>query len=361
MNSDGRLDLVLARHGSQSLLFIQDESGGFGDGKGGDEPLAFGPSHGFSGMVVYDYNIDGYPDFLGLSNDVSRPSQLFCNALKVSDTGFVELPTTVGLDNAGYTHGAVAADFGGPNGYPDRLPDLYLGRPSSSDAFYYQAGVKPGADSDIHYVAFRLDGASGVTNKRAVGAMVEVQAGDRVQVQQIDGGSLRGGQASPELIFGLGNYTGLVTAKITWPDGMIQADVPVLIDQLNVISNAPVDVQESTMAGTYLSKPNGLVDWIFTWDVDGPSDPALDAVIFDPVATGPQCLPQVASISSAMSDVTLTYTANPNGGYTHVMIWEDRECVPNCGVYFDVESGLAGQTDISDVAARLRMRICANY
>ncbi len=357
MNSDGRLDLVLVRYGGQILIFYKSAGDGFDDGLGGSAPQAFGPAHGFSGMAIYDYNNDGYNDILGLSSDDTRPSLLFQNVWEAG-LGFFELPGTIGLTATGYTHGAVATDFGGAGGTPDGLADLYLGRPTASDAFYYKSEARPPLGAlDAHYTAVRLEGATGSTNIIGIGATVLVQAGGLSQIKQVDGGSLRGSQSDRDLVFGLGSNPGPVTATIKWPDGLVQTDVPLLIDQLNTITNSPILVQDTSVTGTYVVKATGLVDWVFTWEVDGPSDPAVDAVLFDLGSIPLQCRPGYSVITDATPGVTLSYTANATGGYTHVMTWLDRTCVPKCTIPFQVESGMAGQIDTSSTTS-LRIRIC---
>lgn len=361
MNNDGRLDLVLARQGEQSLVFFQNPSGNFGDGTGGSDPMAFGPTHGFSGMVIYDYDSDRRRDFLGLSNHAGRSPQLFQNVATTWGLEFLEVPASVGLDDVGYVHGAVAADFGGAASGLDGVPDLYLGRPTSTGKFYFSAQKFDAGSLANHYTTVRLDG-TGAVNKLGIGAAVEIQAGGHTQVQHVDGGSLRGGQSGSDLTFGLGNYSGPVAATITWPDGLVQANVPLLVDQLNVISNAPVTVQNGTVTGTYKIRSIGTVDWIFTWEVDGPSDPAVDAVHFDTANISSKCMPEFATITSATPGATVKAPVPlTGGGYRHEVVWTDLTCGADCLIPFQVESGIPGQTDISDGMTVLKVAICAGF
>ena len=361
MNSDGKFDLVLVRHGDQPLVYFQDDADGFGDGAGGVGPMAFGPSYGFSSMVLYDYNNDGYRDFLGLSNDSTRAPQLFQNVSGISGPRFVELPVPIGLEDVGYVHGAVAADFGGPNGNLDGLTDLYLGRPVGSGAFYFKCEPNQTVQADFHFTGIRLVGPAGLVNKSGIGAVVKIEKGSLTQIQVVDGGSMRGSQSYSDLAFGLGEGLDPIRATITWPNGIVTVVDTISFDTLNVINYPPVTVINSSVVGSYNAKASGLVDWIFTWETDGPSIPSVDEVHFSMSSIPPQCLPGYASITDATPGATLTHSAIPGGGYTHQMTWADRDCVPNCTIPFFVESGVVGQTDVSDTVVNLRVKICIGF
>jgi len=363
MNSDGKFDLVLVRHGDQPLVYFQDVAGGFGDGAGGAGPMAFGPSHGFSSMVLFDYNNDGYRDFLGLSNDSTRAPQLFQNISGISEPSFVELPVSIGLDDVGYVHGAVAADFGGPSGQLDGLTDLYLGRPIVSGAFYFKCEPNQPAQADFHYTGVRLIGPEGLANKSGIGAEVKIERDGLAQIQVVDGGSMRGSQSYSDLMFGLGEGTGSFTATITWPNGVVQDNFvpPLVLDDINVIQYPVPTVINSSVTAKYVAKAGGLVDWVFTWETDIPSVQSVDEVHFSMSSIPQQCLPDYPSITEAIPGVTVSQTANTGGGYTHVMTWAGRDCEPNCIIPFFVESGYLGQTDVSDTAVNLRVKICAGF
>jgi hypothetical protein len=132
-----------------------------------------------------------------------------------------------------------------------------------------------------------------------------------------------------------------------------------VINQVNTITNEPVQVLDTTVSATYSLNSSGLVDWEFTWETNGPCDPALDTVHFDFSSIPAQCQPANMSITEATStDVTLSYTALAAGGYSHVLTWKNRTCVPKCTLPFQVESGWTSQTDLSDGSHNLRVRIC---
>ena len=203
-------------------------------------------------------------------------------------------------------------------------------------------------------------GPAGLVNKSGIGAEVKIERDGLTQIQVVDGGSMRGSQSYSDLMFGLGEGTGSFTATITWPNGIVQDDFdpPLSLDDINVIQYPVPTVVNSSVTASYFAKAGGLVDWVFTWETDGPSVPSVDEVHFSMSSIPQECLPGYASITDATPGVTLLYSANPGGGYNHEMTWADRDCVPNCIIPFFVESGYVGQTDFSDTAVNLRVKIC---
>ncbi|RKZ14357.1 hypothetical protein DRQ50_09080, partial [bacterium] len=359
MNNDALLDLVVTRHEQQTLIYFGSGSG-FGDGAGGQGPLSVGPVHGFSGMAVYDYNNDGRMDYLGLSNDDSRASTLFLNVDNGGAPTFVELDTGIGLTSPGYVHGVVAADFGGPGHQQDGLVDLFLGRPTSSLSFYLKGDPYDVTTASHHFVGVRLIGAPGVINKQAVGATVLLEGPYHSQIQQIDGGSGRGGQSVGELVFGLGASSRPVTATIVWPNGQVYQDVALQVDQFNDITYDTATVIESTVESRYELDLDGQAVWIFNWETLSVTQPTVNAVHFDLVGTPYPCTPEVEILSSSTWYATVTCTQVAAGRYATEIRWPGRDCNPKCKIPFEVESGSATQTDRSEVN-ELSIGICAAF
>jgi len=254
----------------------------------------------------------------------------------------------------------VVADFGGGSNEPDGLKDLYLGMPVATQNFLFLArsgGVE--SMQNRHFVKVRLASIATTDNAMGIGSVVTINAGEQSQVQVVDGGSMRGGQADRNLHFGLGAYDGPVSATVNWPSGLVQPEVPLLLDQLNLIENTAVVVDDATLVGKYKVQASGLVDWEFAWKTNAAGDPALDTVIFQTAGLPAQCLPELDSIKLGVDDdVSLTCNVSLSGGYSHVLTWANRTCVPTCQIPFKVSSGLAAQADTSDVTANLRIRIC---
>ncbi|RKZ13267.1 hypothetical protein DRQ50_10700 [bacterium] len=360
MNNDGRLDLVLARHGLKAAVFYATADGGFDDGNGGAGPAVFGSDHGFSGMVVYDYNNDGRLDYLGLSSDDGRPAELYVNSGTAAGPVFTLLDAQAGLSDQGFVHGAVAADFGGAGGTMDGLADLYLGRPATSDAFYFKSESYAASVPTHHWVGVRIAGPAGQFTSPVTGATVRLEGSSHTQIQQIDGGSFRGGQSPSELIFGLGTSKLPVTVAVTWPNGETYSGIPVTLNRFNDITYDDLDIIESTVSATYQLQIGGKVDWIFTWQTSASVPLTVNRVHFALVATPYPCTPESHLIDDSYFDVTTTCTEIATGQYETVVRWSDRDCFPRCTIPFMVESGTPGQSVLSELHI-LTVGICAGF
>jgi hypothetical protein len=80
----------------------------------------------------------------------------------------------------------------------------------------YRNTVRPGQ----HWVDFELEGAA--SNRSAIGARVELHWADRVQVQEVSGGSGFSAQNQRRLHYGLGSRADVDRVEIRWPSGRRQ-------------------------------------------------------------------------------------------------------------------------------------------
>jgi len=364
MNNDGFLDLVLSFIDQQPAIFFNDGLGFFNDGNGGTAPLRFGPSHGFSGLSVLDFNNDKFLDYLGLSNDVTRSMVLFNNDMPLRGfPNFNRVLVDIGISDLGYAHGMAVKDFGGIGGVPDGIADFFVGRPTSTGKFFFLAESVPDPQGTTpHFVEVRLDADGSLDNSMGIGAIITITAGSHTQAQIVDGGSMRGGQASRDLHFGLGDFDGSVVATVAWPSGYFQTVDSLSIDNLNLVSGPPkMVVDDFNISGTYTVNPNGSVNWIFSWETNIDSDPDLDEVVFNLPAIPPQCQPSNGFVKLGMSpDVSLAISPAAQGGFTHVMTWANRPCVPKCTIPFWVTSAEGINGASSNSTADLRVRVCIN-
>ena len=83
-------------------------------------------------------------------------------------------------------------------------------------------------DSTNHWIAFKLVATR--SNRSAIGAEVELEAGDLRQRRVVDGGSGFASQNDRRLHFGLGHHEWVDRAVISWPSGTIQ-----------VVNRPPID------------------------------------------------------------------------------------------------------------------------
>jgi len=71
-----------------------------------------------------------------------------------------------------------------------------------------------------HWVDFQLEGTA--SNRSAIGARVELRWNDKVQVQEVSGGSGFSAQNQRRLHFGLGPSNTVDRVVIRWPSGRQQ-------------------------------------------------------------------------------------------------------------------------------------------
>jgi len=93
-----------------------------------------------------------------------------------------------------------------------------------------------------HYLALKLVGGAteagpGVmSNRDAIGAVVEVHAGGMTLLRQVEGGTGTGCQNSSVLHFGLGAADAVDSIEVRWPSGMVQDVGPLPVDQLHALT-----------------------------------------------------------------------------------------------------------------------------
>lgn len=120
----------------------------------------------------------------------------------------------------------------------DGLPDLFVvngfGLPPDSYG-PYQLFINRTVTA-FHYTILELEGTT--CNRDALGAQVELYDKDGVRLGYRElGADYSGVQRTHKLHFGLGPYTGVLKAKILWPDKRVQ-EVIVKPDTVNIIKQA---------------------------------------------------------------------------------------------------------------------------
>ena len=194
------------------------------------------------GLFFFDYDLDGRLDFLQanghLEIDINKVQssqnyrqlpQLFWNCGNKCRTSFVLQPE--GANGALATplvgRGAAYADIDGDG-------DL--------DVLITQNGGPPlllRNDQALghHWLRVKLTGTS--VNRDAIGAWVELRAGDLLQRRQLMPTRSYLSQVEPVLTFGLGNFERVDSLEVLWPDGSRQKVTVVNIDSLLEITQAP--------------------------------------------------------------------------------------------------------------------------
>jgi hypothetical protein len=334
MNNDGLLDLVAGGRAHSPLVFFSDEDGHFD----GSDPLSSNFSEATNGIRPVDHNLDGRVDLVVLPKDNGKHAWLYSIRVFGTFTELLDESFHAGFEySTGRVDGMIAADFN-----HDGDSDLYFGRAVASDKYFYRA--MPGATNDApptaSWAGVRLV-AGGGNNTSAIGAKVRFRVGtDFQQLQMVDGGSGRGGQADSTLICGLGGMSGTVSAEVTWPGGYVQT-ASITRGQVTAITDATAPGVPDSVSGVYTALPEGQAEFTFTWDTPYSCNPSLDKVtITDRPRQPSQCPMGTVVLTPSSGNVThtvLAKTSAAGGGYRHTLTWP-LECRPPCSYNFIIES-----------------------
>jgi hypothetical protein len=94
----------------------------------------------------------------------------------------------------------------------------------------YRNSVQPGR----HWIDFELEGAA--SNRSAIGARVELHWNNKVQAQEVSGGSGFSAQNQRRLHFGLGAASAVDRVVVRWPSGRQQAIDHPQIDEVHHVT-----------------------------------------------------------------------------------------------------------------------------
>jgi hypothetical protein len=194
------------------------------------------------GIFFFDYDLDGWLDLLSSnghledeihqvqpSQTYAQPAQLFWNAGGVSQVGFVE----------------VTADRAGPDlfrplvGRGSAYADIDLD--GDLDVVLTQVGGPPlllrnDQVTGHHWLRVRLIGTR--SNRGALGATVQLTAGDITQTRTLTPTHSYLSQSELPLTFGLGRNDRVDSLEIRWPSGHIQQVTAATVDRELVVQEA---------------------------------------------------------------------------------------------------------------------------
>ncbi len=197
--------------GREDLVVV---NGMFRATTGKDDEIAFWNAMGREGVKFHD-GIWGGIDF-GVNGMASRtPKKLFWNK---GDGTFEERAYVEGFDTRDDTRGLAYADLDG-----DGAPEIVLSCFRGPVLVYENRWREDGGGR----LVLRLSVPSGF-NRDALGAVVRLWAGGRVQLREVRAGSSYLSQSSHDLLFGLGANAKADRIEIRWPDGRRETlhDVP---------------------------------------------------------------------------------------------------------------------------------------
>lgn len=336
MNNDAALDLVLGSESAPPTVYFNNGGGRFDVLR----PLATATTGPSNGVRSVDCDLDGRQDVLVLPRSNSSHRWMFWNLSFDGEIVLADQSSFVGFTSTGRVDGVAIADFNG-----DGDGDMYFGRPESTDDYFYRARSPGGDQPSAHWVGVRLVGGGG-NNRSAVGAKVRFSYTGFQQVQVVDGGSGKGGQADNVLTCGLGTWNSPISVQVTWPGGYVQT-VSASPGVVTTIEDATVpEIAKGKTTATYNAYPNGWADWVFCWETNFSCDPALDKVtVSDRPGEPGQCATGTVVLTPATFGVQHSVLAMAGGGYKHTLVWCAQECIAPCRHNYVVESATA--TDAS--------------
>ena len=210
-DGDTRLDLFVSNERGINQLYANLDGLAFADATARDT-LVLGAKT--VGALFLDYDNDGDLDLATTAVNAKAGG----DALYHSRLPFL-LPVSawLGLADEANGRGLSAGDYDG-----DGRVDLFVA--DAVDSRLYRNTTNPS-----HWLQIDLRGVG--DNRRGLGARVEVRAGDRRIVRQVQSGVGYGSQVDPRLHFGLGPAT-TVAVRVRWPDGVQTVATGIAADQL---------------------------------------------------------------------------------------------------------------------------------
>ncbi|MFI5454442.1 MAG: CRTAC1 family protein [Isosphaerales bacterium] len=222
VNGDGRADLFATNFWNEAnALFIN-----LGEGLFQDRTRTSGMFHDSVlwvgwGCALADFDNDGWPDCfvanghvddnleqLGLDSPYAQPALLHRN---LKGAGFLLATRKAGAYfNSGHVGRGVAYGDLDDDGDIDLVVNHKDGAP---------AVLRNDTKTPHHWIRLRLEGTR--SNRDAVGARVEVEAGGRTIFRQRKGGSSLASAHDPRLLIGLGEVDVARRVTIRWPSGQV--------------------------------------------------------------------------------------------------------------------------------------------
>ncbi len=215
IDNDGDFDCFMTTHSGGIRMYENNGLGYFTDIS---QACGLTTQGFFMQGQLADFDNDGYLDVLHAGGNFgyyhnngngtfTQMSNLIANPQTMHGFGLGD------LNHDGFTD--IYANYGNANGYvtPSNQADiLWLSQPNGN-----------------HWVGFDLEGT--ISNKNAVGALVEIHGAFGTQIREIRSGVSYGITNSNLLVFGIGANTTIDYAVIHWPAGGTQVVVNPAIDQ----------------------------------------------------------------------------------------------------------------------------------
>jgi hypothetical protein len=224
IDGTGRASLLVTNfHGEGNVVYRNRGKLRFddwSDGSGLGPPSI--PRLGF-GCVFFDADLDGRLDVVTANGHINRDSQALYNAPFAQEAQFFlgtgaghfrDVSNQVGayFRTKVVGRGLAWADYDN-----DGLPDL---------AFSHNGGpialLRNRTETDNSWLRLELIGDGKKSNRNAIGARVEIEAGDVKQVRFVNGGGSYLSSSDRRLLVGLGSADRARRVTVTWPSGGVQ-------------------------------------------------------------------------------------------------------------------------------------------
>ncbi len=211
VNNDGWFDVLITNHDEETMLMLNNGSGGFTDinlSNGAGLNIGFTPYE----SKMADFDNDGFVDVL-ITGSANNPSlaRLFRNN---GNNTFSPVTTAFPSNNT-------IQSFGIGDLNHDGKLDIYAGyangynSPSSTNDILWLNST----ENDNHFVSYDLQGV--ISNRDAVGARIFLYGAWGIQTREVRAGESYGTSNSFHLHFGLGAATTVDSAIIRWPSGTV--------------------------------------------------------------------------------------------------------------------------------------------
>jgi len=226
-DKDGWMDVALAHDGAPGITLWRNVNG-----KSVDRvELPIKNWRRAWGVVTLDYDNDGWVDLaaVGETEDGRGEIRLFRNLGK---GGFKDVTADLGLDavKLNSPRALLASDVDGDGG-----TDLLVTQTGGPTLLLRNNG-----GNRNNFLRISLKGVA--DNKSAVGAKVEVFAGELWQKWEISGSGYLS-QSATDLVIGLGKERSVDTVRVLWPSGVIQ-------DEAQIAANSSPQIAEIDRRGS---------------------------------------------------------------------------------------------------------------
>lgn len=247
VNRDGWLDMYITNL-YENVLFLNKGDGTF-------ENISQSAGIGDVGMgwgtTWLDIDNDGWQDIYVVNDTYFPVNGVYYKNIMYRNKGdntfeIVSGSTSLESPYAGY--GVASFDFDN-----DGRLDLFLANKQDDGNQLFRNET----ENDMHWVKVRCIGTR--SNRAAIGARVEVEAGGVLWVDEISGGSGFASQNSLCLHFGLGEATLIDRLRVIWPGGETEEWTQLAVDRLHELTEGGLSTSTSAAwekTGIQLTAPH---------------------------------------------------------------------------------------------------------